>query len=49
MGYKGTIRSIGTAIRAAEREEKKRQRELERQQKEMERREELERGQANVE
>lgn len=33
MGYRSLFRSVGTAIRQAEREERKRQRELERQQK----------------
>jgi len=32
MGWKGTVRSIGAAVRAAERDAKRRQRELERQQ-----------------
>lgn len=49
MGYKGTIRGIGSAIRAAERESRRRQRELERQQKELERMQELERAAYEVE
>jgi len=36
MGWKGTVRSIGAAVRAAERDEKRRQRELEKQQKQYE-------------
>lgn len=34
MGWKGTVRSVGAAMRAADREAKRRQRELERQQRE---------------
>lgn len=49
MGYKGTLRSIGSAVRTMERESKRRQRELERQQREMERMEELERAAYEVE
>lgn len=33
MGWKGTVRSLGAAVRAAERDSKRRQKELERQQK----------------
>ena len=33
MGWKGTVRSVGAAVRAAERDSKRRQRELEKQQK----------------
>ncbi len=49
MGYKGTIRSIGSAIGAAERDAKRRQRELERQQRELEKMQELERAAYEVE
>jgi len=49
MGYKGTIKGIGAAIGAVEREEKRRQRELERKQKEMKRMQELERAAYEVE
>ncbi|WDE01010.1 hypothetical protein [Thalassomonas actiniarum] len=42
MGWKGTVRSIGAAVRAAERDAKRRQRELERQQKQYEKMQELE-------
>ncbi len=49
MGYRGTIRSIGSAIRAMERESRRRQRELERQQKAAERMQELERALYEVE
>ena len=42
MGWKGTVRSIGAAVRAAERDAKKRQRELERQQNQYEKMQELE-------
>ena len=42
MGWKGTVRSIGAAVRAAERDAKRRQRELERQRKQYERMQELE-------
>lgn len=36
MGWKGTVRSVGAAVRAADREAKRRQRELDRQYKEFE-------------
>lgn len=49
MGYKGTIRGVGSAIRAIERESRRRQRELERQQKEAARMQELERAAYEVE
>jgi hypothetical protein len=42
MGWKGTVRSIGAAVRAAERDAKRRQRELEKQQKQFEKMQELE-------
>ncbi len=42
MGWKGTVRSIGAAVRAAERDAKRRQRELERQQKQYEKMQERE-------
>ncbi len=42
MGWKGTVRSVGAAVRAAERDAKRRQRELERQQKQIEKMQELE-------
>ncbi|VAW87133.1 hypothetical protein MNBD_GAMMA18-819 [hydrothermal vent metagenome] len=42
MGWKGTVRSIGAAVRAAERDAKRRQRELERQQKQYDKMQELE-------
>lgn len=44
MGWKGTVRSIGAAVRAAERDAKRRQRELERRQKQYEKMQELERA-----
>ena len=48
-GWKGTVRSIGAAIRAAERDAKRRQRELEKQQKHYEKMQELERAAYEVE
>jgi hypothetical protein len=42
MGWKGTVRSFGAAVRATERDAKRRQRELERQQKHYEKMQELE-------
>ena len=42
MGWKGAVRSIGTALRAAERDAKRRQRELEKEQKHFEKMELLE-------
>jgi len=42
MGWKGAIRSVGAAVRAAERDAKRRQRELDRQQKEYGKMQELE-------
>lgn len=42
MGWKGTVRSVGTAIRAAERNAKTRQRELEKQHKQFEKMQALE-------
>lgn len=49
MGWKGTVRSIGVAVRAAERDAKKRQRELERKQKNFEKMELLEQAAYEVE
>lgn len=49
MGWKGTVRSIGAAVRAAERDAKKRQRELERQQNQYEKMQELEQAAYQVE
>ena len=49
MGWKGTVRSIGAAVRAAEREAKRRQRELERQQKQYAKMRELEQAEYEVE
>lgn len=48
MGWKGTVRSIGAAVRQAEREAKRRQRELERQRREYEKLAALERAQLEV-
>ena len=42
MGWKGTVRSIGAAARAAERDAKRRKKELGRQQKEYDKMQELE-------
>lgn len=49
MGWKGTLRSVGAAIRAAERDAKRRQRELERQQKQYEKMQQLEQASYEVE
>jgi len=49
MSWKGTVRSIGVAVRAAERDAKRRQRELERQQKQYEKMQELEQAAYEVE
>lgn len=49
MGWKGTMRSVGTAIRKAERAEAKRQRELAKQYKQIEKMEALERAEYEVE
>jgi membrane-associated HD superfamily phosphohydrolase len=49
MGWKGTVRSIGAAVRAAEREAKRKQRELERQQNQYEKMQELEQAAYEVE
>lgn len=49
MGWKGTVRSIGAAVRAAERDAKRRQRELEREQKNYEKMELLEQAAYEVE
>ncbi len=48
MGWKGTVRSIGAAVRAAERDAKCRQRELERQQKQYDKMQELEQAEYEV-
>jgi len=49
MGWKGTVRSVGAAVRATERDAKRRQRELERQQKQFEKMQELEQAAYEVE
>lgn len=49
MGWKGTVRSIGAAVRAAERDAKRRQRELEKKQKQYEKMQELEQAAYEVE
>lgn len=49
MGWKGTVRSIGAAVRAAERDAKRRQRELERRQRQYEKMQELEQAAYEVE
>ncbi|GGI80755.1 hypothetical protein [Shewanella gelidii] len=49
MGWKGTARSFGAAVRAAERDAKRRQGELERQQKQYEKMQELEQAAYEVE
>ncbi|MGI2179477.1 hypothetical protein [Shewanella frigidimarina] len=49
MGWKGTVRSIGTVVRAAERDAKRRQRDLEKQQKQYEKMQELEQAAYEVE
>lgn len=49
MGWKGTVRSIGAAVRAAERDAKRRQRELEKQHKEYQKMQELEQAAYEVE
>lgn len=49
MGWKGTVRSIGAAVRAAERDAKRRQRELEKQQKQYEKMQALEQAAYEVE
>lgn len=49
MRWKGTVRSIGAAVRAAERDAKRRQRELERQQIQFEKMQELEQAAYEVE
>lgn len=48
MGWKGTVRSVGAAVRAAERDAKRRQRELERQQHQFEKMQELEQAEHEV-
>jgi hypothetical protein len=49
MGWKGAVRSIGAAVRAAERDAKKRQRELQRLNKQYEKMQELEQAAYEVE
>lgn len=49
MGWKGTMRSVGAAVRRAERAEAKRQRELEKQYKHFEKMKELEQARYEVE
>jgi hypothetical protein len=49
MGWKGTLRSVGSTIRAAERDEKRRQKELEKQQKQYDKMQELEQAKYDVE
>ena len=49
MGWKGTVRSIGAAIRAAERDAQRRQRELERERKHYAKMQELEQAAYEVE
>jgi len=48
MGWKGTVRSIGAAVRAAERDAKRRQRELNNRQKQYDKMQELEQAQYEV-
>lgn len=49
MGWKGTVRSIGAAVRAAERDAKRRQRDLEKRQKQYAKMQELEQAAYEVE
>lgn len=49
MGFKGSIRTIGAAVRAAERDAKRRQRELEKQQKQYAKMQEFEQAAYDVE
>ncbi len=49
MGWKGTVRSIGAAVRAAERDAKRRQHELEKRNKQYEKMQELEQAAYEVE
>jgi len=49
MGYKGTMRSIGAAVRAAERDSKRRQREYDKKAKQLQKMQELERAKFEVE
>jgi len=49
MGWKGTVRSIGSAVRAAERDAIRRQRELDKQQKQYDKMQELEQAKYEVE
>lgn len=49
MGWKGTVRSIGAAVRAAERDAKRRQRDLERQQQQYAKMQDLEQAAYEVE
>jgi t-SNARE complex subunit (syntaxin) len=48
MGWKGAVRSVGAAVRAAERDAKRRQRELERQEKHYAKMQELEQAAYDV-
>jgi len=48
MGWRGTVRSIGAAVRAAERDAKRRQRELEKRQKQYAKMQELEQAEYEV-
>jgi len=49
MGWKGTVRSIGSAMRAADREAKRRQRDLEKRQRQYEKMQEIEQASYEVE
>lgn len=49
MGYKGTMRSIGAAMRAAERDSKRKQREYEKRAKQLQKMQALERAEFEVE
>jgi len=49
MGWKGAVRSIGAAVRAAERDAKRRQRELEKRQRQYDKMQELEQASYEVE
>lgn len=49
MGWRGTLRSVGAAMRAAERDSKRRQRDLEKRQKQYEKMQEIEQASYEVE
>ena len=49
MGWKGTLRSVNSAIKASERESRRKQRELERRRKQYNKMVELEQAQYEVE